>query len=190
MNYVSTIFRISIYIENAQCLCSQACAVMSMLKTDKRVSVCGTYNLRSLYKILRSVFVRHELPVYNLQTWHLCWEYTMPLCVAYIICQHHIKYWIQCAWHTQFEATMQNTENCVCETWNLRLQSSKLASMLRTQNLCVDSILNFSTLHKVLKSLLVRHQIVPPILRICADCPHTLSLQHAISYSRPMSYFR
>ena len=46
---------------------SQACAVMSMLKTDKRVSVCGTHNLRSLYRILESVCVKHELPVYNLQ---------------------------------------------------------------------------------------------------------------------------
>ena len=85
---------------------------------------------------------------------------------------------------------MQTIEICVCETWNLRLQSSKLASMLRTHNLCAHSIHNLSTLHKVLKSLLVRHQIVPPILKICADCPHTLSLQHAISCNRTMSYFR
>ena len=107
MNYLSTIFRLGIYVENTQCLC---------------------------------------------------------VCVAYIICQHHIKYWNVCAWHTQFEATMQNTEICVCETWNLRLQSSKLASMLRAHNLCVCNIHNLSTLHTVLKSLLVRHQIVPPIL--------------------------
>ena len=106
-----------------------------------------------------------------------CWEHTMSVCVACINCQDHIKYWNLCAWHTLFEATMQNTEICVCETWNLRLQSSKLASMLRTHNLCVRSIQNLPTLHKVLKSLLVRHQIVPcsnmrwlPTLSFFAAC--------------------
>ena len=72
MSYLSTILRIGIYVENTQCLCSQACAVISMLKTDKRVSVCGAHNLRSPYKILKSVSLRHELPVYNPQDWHLC----------------------------------------------------------------------------------------------------------------------
>ena len=85
---------------------------------------------------------------------------------------------------------MQNTKICACETRNLRLQSSKLASMLRTHSLCVRSIQNLPALHKVLKSLLVRHQIVPPILKIRTDCPRTLSLQHAISCGRTMSYFR
>ena len=48
---------------------SQACAVMSMLE---RVSVCDTHSLRPPCKILKSVFVKHEIPVYNPENWRLC----------------------------------------------------------------------------------------------------------------------
>ena len=45
----------------------------------QRVSVRDTHNLRPPYKLLKSVFVRHEIPVYNTQNWCLCWEHTMSV---------------------------------------------------------------------------------------------------------------
>ena len=141
---------------------SQACAVMSMLKTNKRVPVCCTHNLRSPYKILKSVFVRHEWPVYNLQDWHLCWEHTMsvqPSLCSDVYVKDRQK--SVCVWHTHtpLEFTIQNTKACICEAWTTCLQSSDLASMLRTHNVCVCSIHNLSRPHKVLKSVCMTHTI-------------------------------
>ena len=95
-----------------------------------------------------------------------------------------------CVWHTHthhLSLPCKNTKVCICETWTTCLQSSDLASMLRTHNVCVCSIHNLSRPHKVLKSVCMTHTIY---LRERPPCKllKSVFVRHEISVYNPQNW--